>query len=203
MVKHTHVVDPKRLTHIQSHRELIVVIHGEYIPPGTNPVNLIEGCFVCFHTTPSRVGVVSLPIPQRSDLRYLHPLDEVTRQPRGHSHRSQNTPPCTPRTCGSTTWTSSLHNCCFQAKLQEGLLSKRSVWCVFKLVPWDLVHRSWIRVLNHTHTSIQCTNNYMTLRCEPWYQDTRAPQIWDLVPGYFLILFFNFFGGSSFFFKKN
>jgi hypothetical protein len=28
------------------------------------------------------------------------------------------------------------------------------------------------------------------LRCEPWYQGTRAPQSWTLVPGHFLILFF-------------
>jgi hypothetical protein len=36
------------------------------------------------------------------------------------------------------------------------------------------------------------------LRCEPWYQDTRAPQPWDQVPGHFFI-FFIFFGGCSFF----
>jgi hypothetical protein len=40
------------------------------------------------------------PIPQRSDLRHLHPLDEATCQPRGRSHRSQNTHPCT-RTRGA------------------------------------------------------------------------------------------------------
>ncbi len=40
VVKHTHVVDLKRLTHIH---ELIVVIHGEYIPPGTHAVNVLEG----------------------------------------------------------------------------------------------------------------------------------------------------------------
>ncbi len=28
------------------------------------------------------------------------------------------------------------------------------------------------------------------LRCEPWYQDTRAPQPWALVPGHFFIYLF-------------
>ena len=28
------------------------------------------------------------------------------------------------------------------------------------------------------------------LRCKPWYQGTRAPQPWALVPGHFFILFF-------------
>ncbi len=42
------------------------------------------------------------------------------------------------------------------------------------------------------------------LRWDPWYQGTRAPQPWDLVQGYFFILFsFNFFDGSSFFSQKN
>jgi hypothetical protein len=122
--------------------ELIVVIHGEYIPPGTHSVNLFEGhhTYTVLHTPPPRVPSVSLPwgrnrwlttltswrslspeppksqylltgpIPQRSDLRYLHPVDEVTRQPRGLSHRSQSANPGTPRTCGWPTWTSPLHN---------------------------------------------------------------------------------------------
>jgi hypothetical protein len=38
-----------------------------------------------------------------------------------------------------------------------------------------------------------------TLRWEPWYQGTRAPQPWALVPGHFFIFIFIFFGGSSFF----
>ncbi len=49
VVKHTHVVDPNRLTHIHSHRDLnsFVVIHGEYIPPGTHDVNLFEDHTTC------------------------------------------------------------------------------------------------------------------------------------------------------------
>jgi hypothetical protein len=39
----------------------------------------------------------------------------------------------------------------------------------------------------------------LTLRWEPWYQGTRAPQPWALVPGHFFIFIFIFFGGSSFF----
>ena len=35
------------------------------------------------------------------------------------------------------------------------------------------------------------------LRCEPWYQVTRAPQPWALVPGPFFILFFLFFSSFS------
>ncbi len=49
---------------------------------------------------PKHQYLLTGPIPQRSDLRHLHPLDESTRQPRGRSHRSQNGHPCTPRTCG-------------------------------------------------------------------------------------------------------
>jgi hypothetical protein len=37
------------------------------------------------------------------------------------------------------------------------------------------------------------------LRWEPWYQGTRAPQPWALVPGHIFIFIFIFFGGSSFF----
>ena len=36
------------------------------------------------------------------------------------------------------------------------------------------------------------------LRCEPWYQGTRAPQSWALAQGIFLFYCY-FFGGSSFF----
>jgi hypothetical protein len=32
------------------------------------------------------------------------------------------------------------------------------------------------------------------LRCEPWYQGTRAPQPWALVPGHFFIFLFFLLG---------
>jgi hypothetical protein len=42
------------------------------------------------------------------------------------------------------------------------------------------------------------------LRWDPWYQGTRAPEPWALVPGIFFYFFFIFyFGGSSFFLTKN
>ena len=37
------------------------------------------------------------------------------------------------------------------------------------------------------------------LRCEPWYQGTRAPQPWALVPGHFFILFLFILVGVLFF----
>jgi hypothetical protein len=37
------------------------------------------------------------------------------------------------------------------------------------------------------------------LRCEPWYQGTRASQTWPLVPGHFFILFLFFLLGVHFF----
>ena len=37
------------------------------------------------------------------------------------------------------------------------------------------------------------------LRCEPWYQGTRAPQPWALVPGHFFILFLLCLVGVHFF----
>ncbi len=51
----------------------------------------------------------------------------------------------------------------------------------------------WI-VVNIVETSPDIT----LLRWEPWYQGTRAPQPWALVPGHFFF-YFIFFGGSSFF----
>ena len=40
------------------------------------------------------------------------------------------------------------------------------------------------------------------LRWDPWYQGTRAPEPWALVPGIFLFYFIFYFGGSSFFSQK-
>ena len=40
------------------------------------------------------------------------------------------------------------------------------------------------------------------LRWDPWYQGTRAPEPWALVPGHFLFYFIFYFGGSFFFTKK-
>jgi hypothetical protein len=37
------------------------------------------------------------------------------------------------------------------------------------------------------------------LRWDPWYQGTRAPEPWALVPGHFLFYFIFYFGGSFFF----
>ncbi len=90
--------------------ELIVVTHGEYIPPGRAALTSWRSWPP---EPPKHQYLLTGPIPQRSDLSHLHPLDEDTRQPRGHSHRSQNAQPCTPRTCGCPTWTSSLRSCCF------------------------------------------------------------------------------------------
>ena len=78
--------------------ELIVVIHGEYIPPGTHAVE--ELTIIVTGDSDASVSADG-PIPQRSDLRHPHPLDEVTRQPRGCSHRCRNGTLCTPRVTGA------------------------------------------------------------------------------------------------------
>jgi hypothetical protein len=40
------------------------------------------------------------------------------------------------------------------------------------------------------------------LRWDPWYQETRAPEPWDLVPGHFFILFYFLFWKEVFFAQK-
>ncbi len=102
-------------------------------PEVTNSYSFTSA-YVCLHSTPSWVVTVSLiwgrrrcrtvvkswrsltpesrihqypmmgPIPQRSDLSHPHPLDAVTRQPWGWSHRCRNGTLCTPRTYGDPIW---------------------------------------------------------------------------------------------------
>jgi hypothetical protein len=47
------------------------------------------------------------------------------------------------------------------------------------------------------------TGSNPTLRWDPWYQGTRAPEPWALVPGHFFILFYFLFWREFFFHTKN
>ena len=85
---------------LTSWTELIVVIHGEYIPPDTHTVVVSlhwgrsrrNSALKSWRSLPPDPGKDQYPLtgptPQRSDLSHLpHPIDTVTRQPPGDSHR--------------------------------------------------------------------------------------------------------------------